>query len=95
MGSVGCGAVSQVRSKEGGVRSERGVIDRFGDIASISQLNGFFVQVYSVISRKREVVALDCSFLGHFCHGVAALKRPQVDFLNRLSATTCQSLGST
>lgn len=28
MGSVGCGAVSQVRSWEGGIRSDKGVIVR-------------------------------------------------------------------
>ena len=32
IGRVGCGAVSQVRSWEGGVRSDRCVIVNFGDI---------------------------------------------------------------
>ena len=32
IGRVGCGAVSQVRSWEGGVRSDRCVIVAFGDM---------------------------------------------------------------
>ena len=51
MGRVGCGAVSQVRSWEGGNRSDRCTIVTFGDIFCVSRWR---VEVLRVRWRDRE-----------------------------------------